>query len=268
MTSLRIACLGEWVRCFVFLLAIALADATTASAQDAEQLLNSTMNTQAQTDTKSQKSQESVSRLAGESSEYFADFRVAIQHLEQLKVYNGNLERIVKDQEREKNSIRRQLQDFGDVEQGIVPLMYDLVAALQSFVDLDMPFLQSERKGRVQRLRDNLERSDLTVSEKYRQIMEAYQIETSYGRNIEAYTGTLSIDGQDRKVDLFRIGRILLAYQTPDRSQTGFWDKTTRQWTKLDNSFRRPVTEGIKIARKQAAPALLTVPLLAAEDSR
>lgn len=266
MTGLRYTCLGMRSRPPALIAAclLTLAAAGTTLAQDTEQLLNSTIATQAQTDSGSQKSQEAVTQLASESSEYFADYRVAIQQLDQLKVYNTNLQQIINDQEREKVSIRQQLEDFGDVEQGIVPLMYEMVAALQSFIELDMPFLRNERGDRVQRLQDNLERSDLTVSEKYRQIMEAYQIETSYGRNIEAYSGTLAIGGENRKVDLLRIGRILLAYQTPDRSETGFWDKTSRQWTELDGSYRRSVTDGIKIAKKQAAPTLLVVPVPAA----
>jgi Protein of unknown function (DUF3450) len=269
MISMRIACLAKQARprAFIKVAAIAIFITGTATAQDTQQLLNSTIDVQARTDTSSQKSQQTVAQLAGERSEYFADYRVAIQQLEQLKVYNANLESIINDQERDKVSIRRQIDNFAEVEQGIVPLMYDLVAALRTVVELDLPFLRNERAERVQRLQDNLERSDLTVSEKYRQIMEAYQIETSYGRNIEAYSGTLSIGGQDRKVDLLRIGRILLAYQTPDRSETGFWDKTTRQWTELDDSYRRPVTEGLKIARKQAAPTLLSLPLPAAENA-
>ncbi len=270
MTLSISACLGKRVRMPIFLSACATVvfAAGVTLAQDTEQLLNSTIATQAQTDTRSQRSQTTVTQLASERSDYFADYRVAIQHLDQLKVYNTNLQLIIDDQEREKISIRQQLEDFGEVEQGIVPLMYEMVAALKSFVDLDMPFSRNERADRVQRLQDNLERSDLTVSEKYRQIMEAYQIETSYGRKIEAYSGTLAIGRENRKVDLLRIGRILLAYQTPDRSETGFWDKTTGQWTELGGSYRRSITQGLNIARKQAAPTLLIIPLPAAEQSQ
>ena len=266
MTGLSHNCLGRHSRPPALLAAcfLTLSAAGITLAQDTEELLESTIATQAQTDTSSQRSQTTVTQLASESSDYFADYRVAIQQLDQLKVYNGNLSRIIDDQEREKVSIQQQLEDFGDVEKGIVPLMYEMVAVLKSFVELDMPFLRNERADRVQRLQDNLERSDLTVSEKYRQIMEAYQIETSYGRNIEAYSGTLAIGGENRKVDLLRIGRILLAYQTPDRSETGFWDKTTQQWTELDGSYRRAVTDGLMIARKQASPSLLVLPVPAA----
>ncbi|MDH3363329.1 MAG: DUF3450 domain-containing protein [Gammaproteobacteria bacterium] len=252
----------------VLLAAILPLNIGVVSAQDRERLLNATITAQAQTDTQSQRAQQTVARLADESNEYFADYRVVVQQLDQVKVYNANLEQLVRDQQREKASLRNQLENFGNIEEGIVPLMYELVASLKTFVQLDMPFLQSERGNRLERIEANLERSDLTVSEKYRQIMEAYQIETAYGRNIEAYPGTLQIDGVDRKVDLLRIGRIVLAYQTPDQAETGYWDKKARRWTALDDKFRRAVTLGVRIAKKQAAPTLLELPLPAAEDAR
>ena len=77
--------------------------------------------------------------------------------------------------------------------------------------------------------------------------------------------GSLEIDGIVHKVDLLRVGRIFLAYQTPDQSQTGFWDTINRTWAPLDNSFRRAITDGLRIARKQAAPSLLELPLPAAQ---
>jgi hypothetical protein len=239
-----------------------------APAQTSGRILDTATAEQASIDSKSQQSQIRIAQLDEQSGEYFADYRVAVQQLESSKIYNGNLEKLVADQENEKRSIGRQLNDFGNVEQGIVPLMYEMIATLKAFIDLDMPFSQNERQDRVNRLESNMERSDLTVSEKYRQIMEAYQIETSYGRNIETFMGTLAIDGQDRKVDLLRVGRILLAYQTPDQAETGFWDTTAGEWSPLDGSYRRAVTEGIRVARKQAAPALLELPLPAAELRR
>lgn len=239
-----------------------------ALAQAPDELLAQTLAEQAQIDVGSQRSQIMVAQLDDQTSEYFGEYQVALQQLERLRIYNGNLRNLVEDQQREVVSINSQLNDFGDVEKGIVPLMYDLITALEQFIDLDMPFSQVERRTRVDRLRSNMERSDLTVSEKYRQIMEAYDIETQYGRNIEAYMGSLEIDGVDRKVDLLRVGRILLAYQTPDLTQTGYWDKAAKSWQPLEGKHRRAITEGLRIARKQAAPALITIPLQAAGASR
>lgn len=251
--------------CAAFACAIACLAFGDGFAQTAEQLLAQTIDEQASVDTRAQQSQLRVAQLDEQASEYFGDYRVALQQLERLRIYNGNLESLISDQEREKASIGRQLDDFGDMEQGIVPLMYDMIAGLKTFVALDMPFSQVERQSRVDRLEINIERSDLTVSEKYRQIMEAYQIETAFGRNIEAYIGSLDVGGTLRKVDLLRVGRILLAYQTPDLSETGFWDKTTGSWQTLDGSYRRAISDGLRIARKQAAPSLLELPLPAAE---
>jgi hypothetical protein len=249
-------------------LALLAVPGLATQAQSNQQRLQATLDEQGRIDTASQQSQNTVERLANESNEYLADYRVALQQLDRLRIYNDNLEQLVASQEREKSSIAAQLDDFSNVEQGIVPLMYEMIDDLGAFIELDMPFSQRERRDRVQRLQDNMERSDLTVSEKYRQIMEAYEIETTYGRTIEAYTGSLVIGGEERKVDLFRIGRILLAYQTPDRSSTGFWDKTTGQWTELGSEYRRAVTEGLAIARKQAAPMLLNLPIPAAEAAQ
>jgi len=250
------------------MIALGVALSGAALAQDTEQLLNAAIGEQAQTDTDATRSQLRVAQLADEGSEYFGDYRVTLQQLDRLKIYNGNLERLVRDQEQEKISIGQQLESFTDVEQGVVPLMYELLASLKSFVQLDMPFSRKERTDRIQRLEDNMDRSDLTVSEKYRQIMDAYQIEASFGRNIETYPATLAIEGVDRKVDILRVGRIMLAYQTSDQSFTGQWDKAARDWVGLDGEFRRSVADGIKIAKKQAAPTLLKLPIAAPESAQ
>lgn len=250
--------LASWIIFF-------LSATSPAAAQNSENLLNSTLQAQSRVDSASQQSQNTVEQLADQRNDLFADYRVATQQLDRLRIYNGNLERLVADQDAEKRAIATQLEEFGEVEKGIIPLMYEMIDALDTFVSLDIPFSRRERSDRVMRLRENMERSDFTVSEKYRQIMEAYQIETAYGRTIEAYSGSLPIDGEERSVELLRIGRILLAYQTPDQSQTGIWDKTTSSWIDVGEDYRRSISDGLSIAKKQAAPSLLRLPIPAAE---
>lgn len=228
--------------------------------------LGQVLGEQTEVNRSAQRSQVRISQLADQTSELLGEYRVTTQQLDRIRIYNDNLQRLVEDQEEEKASITRQLEEFGDVEQGIVPLMLEMISDLRAFIELDMPFQLRERMDRVTRLEDNMVRSDLTVSEKYRQIMEAYKEEARFGRNIEAYTGSLDIDGVDTRVTFLRVGRVLLAYQTADRSRTGFWNKQTRQWEELDPSYRRPITDGIAIARKQAAPQLLTLPVPAPEQ--
>ncbi|MBT8063150.1 MAG: DUF3450 domain-containing protein [Gammaproteobacteria bacterium] len=231
-------------------------------------LFNATVQEQAKSDQASARSQIRIGQLADQTTELLADYRLTLQQLDRIRIYNDNLAALVADQEAEKASITQQLEDFVVVEQGIVPLMYDMIESLTQFISLDMPFQLGERTGRAARLADNMDKADITISEKYRQIMDAYLIETDFGRSTEAYTGNLKLEGVDTQVDFLRVGRVLLAYQTQDRAQTGFWNKRNGEWEALPDSYRNAVTQGLRIARKQAAPNLLRLPVPAPEAAR
>ena len=236
-----------------------------AWAQDVDDAdIDDVLEQQSSANEDSQQSQDIIDSLDDEISADIARNRAARQQINRLLIYNNNLETLVADQDREIASIERQIEEFGSVEQDVVPFMFEAINTLKQFIDLDMPFLQRERAERIARLAANMERADLAVSEKYRQIMEAYQIEASYGRNIEAYVGALVIDGAERRVDILRVGRILLAYQNLDQTEVGFWNKADGRWTTLDNSYRREISDGLRIARKQMAPRLLELPIPAA----
>jgi hypothetical protein len=94
--------------------------------------------------------------------------------------------------------------------------------------------------------------------------MEAYQIENEFGRTIEAYRGTLQVEGKEITVDFLRFGRIALVYQSLDESMAGTWNKQEKKWESLDSSYRSAIRQGMRIARKQAAPDLIRLPLAAA----
>ena len=209
-----------------------------------------------------QETQTRVDALADEAQTLLGEYRLKLQALDQLRRYNANLERTVADQEREKTSLARQIEDFGDLERGIVPLMLDMVDALDDFVRLDMPFQRSEREGRVRALRALMDRADVSVAEKYRRIMSAYEVEAEFGRNIEAYSGELDTGAGPRQVEFLRVGRAVLAYQTPDRTESGYWDGAKRAWRPLPSRYRGALRQGLRIARKQAAPRILTLPVM------
>lgn len=239
----------------------------TTRAQDSQQLLDETVRAQVQSDNDSAQSQIRISQIADETTELLGEYRLTTQQLDRVRIYNDNLEALIADQEQEKLSIQQQLEDFVVVERDIVPFMLDMIEALEQFIALDMPFQPEERASRVRRLREIMGEADVTISEKYRQIMDAFLIETDYGRTIEAYVDTLELDGVATQVDVLRIGRILLAFQTSDRARTGFWNPIERDWELLPDQYRASVTQGLRIARRQAAPDLLRVPIVAAEPT-
>ena len=235
---------------------------------DPIEILDDTLFVQRSSDLGSKDSQIIVSNLSDERQNLLGQYRLVLQQIDRLIAYNDYVERLIVDQEAQITDIRKQLDQFALIERGIVPLMLDSIDILDKFIDLDVPFLLEERKARVARLRTIMDLSDVTVSEKYRQIMDAYQIETSYGRDIEAYTGLLKIDGESRQVDFLRIGRTSLTYQTPDQEETGFWNKQAGQWEKLPNKYQNYVTQGLRVARKQVTPNLLELPIEAPGEGR
>ncbi len=228
---------------------------------DPIEILDDSLFVQSSSDLNSKGSQAVVSDLSDETQDLLGQYRLVLQQIDRLIAYNDYVERLIVDQEAQIKDIREQLDQFALIERGIVPLMLDSIDTLDKFIDLDVPFLLEERKARVARLRTIMNLSDVTVSEKYRQIMDAYQIETTYGRDIEAYTGLLEIGGVSRQVDFLRIGRTSLTYQTPDQEETGFWNKQDKQWEKLPNKYQNYVTQGLRVARKQVTPNLLELPI-------
>ncbi len=97
--------------------------------------------------------------------------------------------------------------------------------------------------------------------DKFRLITEAYKTELEYGRTIEAYRDTIKIDGIDTSADFLRVGRIALTYLTTDGSKGGYFDLNERQFLKSSGSIRRATEDGLKIAAKQAPPALIQIPI-------
>jgi hypothetical protein len=203
-------------------------------------------------------SQKRVDTLAEEGRDLAEQYRSTLRESEGLKLYLQQLRAQLKSQEEEMAVIRQESQDLDRTNIEILPLMQRMLASLEQFVQLDTPFLKEERVARVAKLNEMMPRADVTVSEKYRRIVEAYQIEMEYGRTIEAYRAAL----QDKEVDFLRVGRVGLFYQTPDGEETGYWDGEKKDWI-ADNDYAEGVKEGLKVARKQTSPNLLIVPMQA-----
>jgi hypothetical protein len=150
------------------------------------------------------------------------------------------------------------------INRQIFPLMENMIDGIEQSVALDVPFLMEERNQRIESLHEIMERSDVTVAEKFRKVMEAYQIENDYGTSVDYYTESLTIDGATRSFNMLRIGRIGLYFQSDDTKITGLWNNQTRQW-EIDNSARNEVRKGLRMARQLIAPELIIVPVPAPE---
>lgn len=211
---------------------------------------------QAGIDAAAKQAQSTINSLDDKTRDATSEYRSALQEIESLKRYNEQLDLQVQSQAEEMKSIQQQIVQIERTSREITPLLVKMVGTFDKFVSLDTPFLPDERKQRVAQLKEMLARADVTLSEKYRRVMEAWQIEVEYGRTIEAYQGKVG----DKTVDFLRIGRIALMYQALDGGETAYWNSEKKEWV-VDNDYRGYVKNGLKIARKQGAPNLLIAPV-------
>lgn len=205
--------------------------------------------------------QHSIDQLDRQTRENYEEYSATLRQAELVEAYNRQLSRMIEDQTRELTDIEVQLESLAETEQATLPLLVRMQLMLEQFVASDLPFLLQEREQRVERLARLLDRADVSLAEKYRQILEAYQIEAEYGRTLEAWTGTLVQSAAEREVTFLRLGRVGLYYQTLDGEESGRWSREQEGWVKLDDQFNWSIRKGISVARQQSVPELLELPL-------
>ena len=231
------------------------------------QSLNQVLDGQERRTRLAQESQERVDNIVRQTRSLEEEYKAVLKEIDGLEVYNTLLQRQVDNQELDMQDLDRSIDQVEVINRQIVPLMVRMIDSLEEFIELDVPFLLEERRNRVGGLRTLMERQDVTVAEKFRKVMEAYQIENEFGRTLEAYKDTLDIDGATKEVDVLRVGRIALLYQTTDGSLSGRWDQDQRQWVGLGNEHKNQIKFGLQIARKQVAPDLVLLPVPTPEAS-
>lgn len=215
-----------------------------------------------------QKSQKKIDEVALATKNLNTEFKTIKKEIEGLLVYNSQLERQITNQEKELIKIQNAIDQVVVMERQIMPLMLRMINILEEFIALDIPFQKEERKTRIDKIKSIMDLSDITVAEKFRKVLEAYAIESDFGRTIEYYPGTLEIEGKPREVDFLRIGRIALVYQSLDEKKIGIWNKYLGAWQPLNDAYKTEVKRGLKIAKKQLTPKLLELPIPTPEVAR
>jgi len=241
--------------------------ATSANAQDA---VGQAIDAAAEANQEAAAAQQRVDALATDTKTMTEEYRQVAARTEDLKAYNDQVEKMLATQRGELAAMAEQARPNAVTKEKLLPLLHKMVETLEKFVALDAPFLVEERSNRVKDLKTLLDLPDVGLSEKYRRVMEAYQVEAEYGRTIEAYSGELPAgkDAKGRTVNFLRVGRMTLLYATLDGGESGYWDAGSKSFKPLPSEFNREVEHGLKIARKESAPELLKVPLPAPEVAK
>ncbi len=241
--------------CLVLLLSAMVAQAD---------VLDTTVQTEQNTNQSSRTSQNRIDTLADQTEDLVSEYRRVIREVDTLKVYNSQLEQLVVNQRGEMQSIDEQLENLESTNRGVMPMLQEMVDMLGQIVSNDTPFRRAERLEIVSNLESELFRADVTTSEKYRKVIEAYQREIELGRSASAYGGVLPSTGAS--VKYLKVGRALLYYQSLDGESAGWWNPSTGAFEALDDRFASSINKAIRIAENKEAPNLVTIPVPAAGE--
>jgi hypothetical protein len=222
-------------------------------------------NVEGQTIKAAQKSQNKIDNVFEQTVELKAEYDSTVNQTEILKVYNDHLARLVADQNAGIESLNKQIKEIDTTKRNVVPLMYRMIDTLEQFIKADVPFDTEKRLDRVEKLRELMTNASVTTSEKYRQVLEAYLTEKDYSTVVTATQGALNLDGRDITVDFGRVGRIAYVAQSLDLKNAWVWNNSTKQWYKLGDEYLSPITDLIRMARKQKALDLVELPIFGAE---
>lgn len=243
---------------------LALTLGASASAQDLDKTIKLVMDK----NRAAARAQQLIDRADDTTDRLLNTYRDIQRQLDSLQVYDTQVSKLVVAQRKQIADLERRIADAAMVSREVTPLMFRMLESLETFIGLDVPFLMEERKARLQELRAMMDRSDVPDSEKFRRILEAYQVENEYGRTIEAYRGKAGTDSDVRTVDFLRIGRVILIYKTLDGREARIWNQETSSWEVLPDRYHSSIQKGFRIARKQMAPDLVRLPVPAAKEAR
>src|SRR5688572_22724410 len=178
--------------------------------------------------------------------------------------YNTQIEQQLRSQEEEIASLEEQIAGLDATAVDVQSMLQRMFDELVQFVQNDVPFFKQERDERIDRLTDLMASVEASPSEKFRRLIEAYQIEMEYGRTMSAYRQTMD-DG--REAEMVRLGRVSLMYRMIEDGDTGYWDNDSKQFV-VDPDSANEIEEALSIAKEERAPDLIIVPVPAPQGDR
>jgi len=231
---------------------------------NAETALNQVITSKQQSQRHAQTTQNKIVTLDDKTNEVVNQYRALLRENAILTTYNQQLDKQQEQQQQKLHALDVTMANVREVRMELMPLMQQMIQVLSQFVENDLPFLWQERQLRLTELRSLLNNPNISIADKYRRIMEAYQIETEYGKTIETWQAELPLSNEDKSVQLIKVGRIGLYYLTPDQKTAGFWDKTTGTWKTLPESWLTRVKQAYQVADNKTLPTLLSLPYVKA----
>lgn len=232
---------------------IGLAFAAPASAQ-----LESALSAAKSSTASSAASQQRVEQLDDEADQMVREYRAVLQQKDNIALFVDQQDIFLQSQKSEIDSLNNQLGTVETIKQGMVPMMLKMTAALEDAIKSDVPFNMQERLDRIERVKSTLADPDVSPAEQYRQVLNAFKIEVSYGQGLDSYEGAHPTK-PGNVVNFLRYGRVAFVYMSKDESEVARYNDGS--WEQLDGGQALAVRKAIRVAKGEAAPDIVYAPV-------
>ncbi|WP_017930101.1 DUF3450 domain-containing protein [Robiginitomaculum antarcticum] len=237
-------------------LGLTLAAAAPASAQ-LEQALSVAKSSTAQ----SQAAQKTIDNADDSTDSMKREYLAVLQQKDNIELFVKKQDIYLESQAAELRSLQTQLETVEQTKQNMSPMMLRMVVGLEDAVENDLPFRMAERRARISRLKGFLSDPTVSPAEQYRQILNAYKIEVTYGQQLDAYEGAHPSD-PSRFVNFVRYGRVAFLYVTKDESEMARFNTASQSWEPITASEAGGVRRAMRVALKESAPEMVVAPVI------
>jgi hypothetical protein len=179
--------------------------------------------------------------------------RLIIEHKHLIQEFEAMQNRII--------DLGNQIMSMEQISEKLKPFLYDIYVRLLDSVDQGAPFLKEERSERLGNLKKTLDDTQIVLGEKFRKVMEALFIEVEYGNTVEVYQEKILLNNENILVNVLRLGRISLFFETLDHQTSGYFDLAENQWKSLPQSANRDIRIAMEIGSKRRPADIVTLPL-------
>jgi len=205
--------------------------------------------------------QERQERWAAERSELIARYKTAKASIGYLSDRKATMEERLGGIQSAVAELERSLAESGRLQRNLQDTLDAICTRLESEVRVDLPFLREEREARLASLKADLARPGTAGGEKLRRLLEALQVETSYGGGVELTQERILMGADTLFVDLLRLGRVSLLFRTTDGKTIGEYDRGAAAWRELPGKYARNIGLAIDMATRMRAVEIVSLPI-------
>jgi hypothetical protein len=225
----------------------------------AQAQLDTALNVARQSTQAGAQAQEQIDDLADQADSAEREFIALQDQIQSQRVFVQQQQVFLRSQEVELASLNRQLERVETIERDLTPMLLEMYVELERFIQADLPFQMEDRMERLADIEEALGDPLIPPAEKYRLLLNAYEIESSYGRSLRAYTQEVDVDGAAEQAELLQIGRVALIRRVAGNLE--MVTKDNREWRPVPGSMANDVQRAFRIANELTTPDVFPAPL-------